>query len=325
MRVLVTGAGGFIGSHVVELLVRDGHQVRALVRYNSRNSWGHLGDTCPEILSEVDVRLGDVRDAGRMRELVRGCDAVLHLAALIGIPYSYAAPASYVQTNIEGTLNILEASREVGVARIIVTSTSEVYGSAHTTPMLESHPLQAQSPYAATKIGADKLAESYARSFGLPVVILRPFNTYGPRQSARAIIPTILTQALAGAREIRLGNLSPRRDLTFVEDTARAFLLAMRAPGIEGHTIHFGQGTAISIGDLAALCLDVVGSDAQVVAEPRRVRADGSEVETLLCNAGLARQELGWEPTIPLREGLERTAAYIKQHLDEYRIDEYTV
>jgi len=245
-EVLVTGAGGFIGSHLVETLLRSGCSVRALVRYNSRGSWGHLEELKPDLQDRLDVRLGDVTDPYLVRDLVAGCGVVFHLAALIGIPYSYRAPASYVATNVGGTLNVLEACRQAGVRRVIVTSTSEVYGTARYTPIDEAHPLQAQSPYAASKIAADKLAESYFCSYDLSVVILRPFNTYGPRQSARAVIPAILAQALAGAREICLGNLEPRRDLMFVEDTVQAFLLAAEAPGIEGETIHFGQGDFIT-------------------------------------------------------------------------------
>ncbi len=260
-----------------------------------------------------------------MRDLIAGCDVVVHLAALIGIPYSYVAPASYMQTNVVGTLNVLEACRQAKVRRVIVTSTSEVYGTARYTPIDEIHPLQAQSPYAASKIGADKLAESYFRSFDLPVVTLRPFNTYGPRQSARAIIPTVLTQALAGAEKIQLGNLEPRRDLTYVEDAARAFLLAAEAPGIEGEVIHFGQGEAVSVGELAQRCLDVVGSKAAIVCTAERQRPEKSEVELLLCNPSKARRLLGWAPQVSLDAGLERTAEYLRQHLNEYRSSQYVV
>jgi dTDP-glucose 4,6-dehydratase len=323
--VLVTGAGGFIGSHLTEALLRQGQRVRALVHYNSRGGWGHLDDISAELRAGLEVRLGDVTDPYLMRDLVSGCDVVYHLAALIGIPYSYHAPASYVATNVGGTLNVLEACRQAGARRVIVTSTSEVYGTARYTPIDEAHPLQAQSPYAASKIGADKLAESYFCSYGLPVVILRPFNTYGPRQSARAVIPTIMTQALAGAREIRLGNLEPRRDLTFVEDTARAFALAGKAPGIEGQTIHFGQGTAVSIGELAQRCLVAAGCEANIISTTERRRPDKSEVELLLCDPARAHRLLGWTPEVTLDAGLRKVADYLRSHLSQYRPAEYSI
>src|ERR1035441_7853763 len=300
MRFLVTGAGGFIGSHVVEALLQAGHEVRALVHYNSRGSWGHLDGSSAEAGGKMDVRLEDVTDASMVRALVDGCDVVLHLAALIGIPYSYHAPASYVATNVSGTLNILEACRAARVRRVVVTSTSEVYGTARYMPIDEKHPLQAQSPYSASKIAGDKLAESYFCSFDLPVVTLRPFNTFGPRQSARAVIPTVLTQALNGASEIQLGNLEPKRDLTFVEDTARAFLLAVEAPGIEGEVIHFGQGQAVSVGELAQRCLNVVGSKARIISVPERQRPGKSEVGLLLCDAAKAPVNLRYISGISL-------------------------
>lgn len=325
LAVSVTGAGGFIGSHLVEALLREGRRVRALVRYNSRGSWGHLESVAPELRAGLEVRLGDVTDPYLVRDLVAGCDVVYHLAALIGIPYSYNAPASYVATNVQGTLNVLEACRQARVPRLVITSTSEVYGTARYAPIDEAHPLQAQSPYAASKIAADKLAESYFCSFDLPVVTLRPFNTYGPRQSARAVIPTVITQALAGVEEIRLGNLDPRRDLTFVEDTARAFVLAGEAQGIEGETIHFGQGQAVSVGELAQRCLDVVGSSARIVSVAERQRPDKSEVGLLLCDASKASRLLGWAPQVPLDEGLRRVAEYLRGHLGQYRPQEYSV
>jgi dTDP-glucose 4,6-dehydratase len=336
VKILLTGAGGFIPSHVCASLLQAGHSVRALVHYNSRGSWGLL----PEMLatsnlphpsstasssSSPEVILGDVTDAFQMQRLVQDVDAVIHMAAHIGIPYSYQAPASFVLTNVVGTLNILEACRLAHVKKVIITSTSEVYGTAQYTPIDEAHPLQAQSPYAASKIAADKLAEAYFKSFDLPVVTLRPFNTYGPGQSSRAIIPTILCQALSGAREIYLGNLSPRRDLTYVEDTARLFVLALNAPTIVGRTIHFGQGTAVTIAQLAQRCLDVVGSQARILSTNERQRPESSEVQLLLCNPALARETLGWKPQVSLDEGLQRTAAYIQNHLSEYRIKEYTV
>jgi dTDP-glucose 4,6-dehydratase len=260
-----------------------------------------------------------------MRELVEGCDCVFHLAALIGIPYSYHAPASYVATNVGGALNVLEACRRARVRRVVVTSTSEVYGTSRYVPMDEAHPLQAQSPYAASKIAADKLAESYFCSFDTPIVILRPFNTYGPRQSARAVIPTILSQALSGAKEISLGNLTPERDLTYVEDTARAFVLAGETPGIEGQTIHFGQGESVSIGDLARRCLAAVGSKAKITSGEERRRPEKSEVDLLRCNASKARSLLAWSPCVPLSEGLNRSAEYIRNRLELYRHESYVV
>lgn len=325
MTVLVTGAGGFIGSHLVSALLQSGHTVRALVRYNARASWGHLEELVHVSQTGLDVRLGDVTDPAFVRDLVAGCDLVYHLAALIGIPYSYHAPASYVAVNAMGTLNVLEACRREHVRRVIVTSTSEVYGTAQFTPITEEHPLQAQSPYSASKIAADKLAESYFRSFDLPVVTLRPFNTYGPRQSARAIIPTILAQALRGETHVQVGNLEPQRDLTFVDDTARAFVLAGTAPGIEGQVIHFGQGEAISIGDLARRCLQLVGSRAHIVTTAERVRPEKSEVDLLLCDPTRAREKLSWSPRVSLDDGLRRSADYIRAHPEQYPSRGYVV
>ena len=325
MKVLVTGAGGFIGSHLVEALLREGHDVRALVRYNGRGSWGHLEPYQASDHDRLEVRLGDVADAGFVRNLVGGCDAVCHLAALIGIPYSYHAPASYLSTNVAGTLAVLDAARDARVSRVIVTSTSEVYGTARYSPIDEDHPLQGQSPYSASKIAADKFAEAYFCSFGLPVVTLRPFNTYGPRQSARAIIPTVLTQALSGAKEIRLGNLDPQRDLTFVDDTARAFVLALTAPGIDGKVIHFGNGAAVSIGDLAAKCLAIVGSDARIVSDADRKRPANSEVDLLLCDPSRAATLLAWKPRVALDEGLRRTAQYLRDNLAQYDSRRYVI
>jgi NAD dependent epimerase/dehydratase len=325
MTVLVTGSGGFIGSHLVEALLRQGLSVRALVHYNSHGSWGHLRDVGPDLRTRLDVRLGDVMDPFLMRHLTEGCDVVFHLAALIGIPYSYHAPASYVSTNVGGTLNVLEACRHSKVTRLIVTSTSEVYGTALSAPMSEDHPLQAQSPYAATKIAADKLAESYYRAFDLPVVVLRPFNTYGPRQSPRAIIPSLLSQALSDAQEIEVGNLEPRRDLTFVEDTVQAFVSAATAPGIDGCVIHFGQGSAVSVGELAQRCLSLANSSARLRSVTERQRPEKSEVGLLLCDAARARAKLNWTPRVPLDDGLRRTAEYIRAHRDRYVARGYAI
>lgn len=272
----------------------------------------------------LEICLGDVTDPFSTTGVVSGCDAVIHLAALIGIPYSYVAPGSYVSTNVIGTLNVLEACRQAGIRRVVVASTSEVYGTAQYIPIDEKHPLQAQSPYSASKIAADKLAESYFRSFDLPVVTLRPFNTYGPRQSARAVIPTILTQALTGTDQIELGNLRAKRDLTFVDDTARAFILAATTKGIDGQTIHVGSGSAFSIAALARHCLKVAGSRARVVSVDRRVRPLQSEVNLLVCDPRKAERLLGWKPAVSLEDGLQLTAAYLRDHLSDYKPREYT-
>ena len=310
-RILVTGADGFIGSHLVERLVQDGADVRALCLYTSQGGHGWLDESPAEARDAVDLRLGDIRDAGLVRDLVEGCDLVLHLASLIAIPYSYLAPRSFVETNVIGVLNILEAVRSTG-ATMINTSTSEVYGTPETVPITEAHPLRAQSPYAASKIAADKLCESYAASFEVDVATLRPFNTYGPRQSMRAVIPTVLTQLLAGAPEIRLGNLSPRRDFTFVSDTVDGFVRAARVGLEPGEVIQLGTGTTVSVGDVVELCRQVTGrEDAEVVLEEERVRPDGSEVEILLSDPEVARERLGWNPTVKLEEGLRATAAWI--------------
>jgi NAD dependent epimerase/dehydratase len=325
MKILVTGAGGFIGSHLVERLVSVGHDVRALVRYNGRGDHGHLKDIPKDFQDAIEIVAGDVTDASQVRRMVQGCDAVCHLAALIGIPYSYEAPRSYVETNIYGTLNILEACRDTNVRRVVVTSTSEVYGTAQYAPIDEKHPLQGQSPYSASKIGADKLAESFFNSFDLPVVTLRPFNTFGPRQSARAIIPTVLTQAISGAEQIQLGSLDPQRDLTFVTDTAEGFRLAVETDGIEGETIHFGRGKAVTIGELAQRCLEVVGSKAKIVISGDRVRPAKSEVGLLLCNPAKAKNLLSWEPKVSLDQGLAQTAEYLQRNLSHYDPRRYVV
>jgi NAD dependent epimerase/dehydratase len=325
MKILVTGAGGFIGSHLIERLLSVGHDVRALVRYNGRGDQGHLKALPEKLQTSVEVVFGDITDASHMRRLVTGCDAVCHLAALIGIPYSYEAPRSYVDTNVLGTLNVLEACRDANTSRVVITSTSEVYGTARYAPIDEAHPLQGQSPYSASKIGADKLAESFFNSFDLPVVTLRPFNTFGPRQSARAIIPTVLTQAISGVTEIQLGSLDPQRDLTFVTDTAEGFRLAVETPGIEGQTIHFGSGKAVTVGDLAQRCLNVVGSSAKIVSINDRIRPAKSEVGLLLCNPEKAKSLLGWQPKVSLDEGLARTADYLRRNLSAYDPRRYTV
>jgi NAD dependent epimerase/dehydratase len=325
MNILVTGAGGFIGSHLVEALLQGGNKVQALVRYNSQNSWGNLQDISLDLHDNLTVCFGDITDPYLVRSLVRNCDMVFHLAALIGIPYSYQAPSSYLSTNVAGTLNILEACRQEGIKKLIVTSTSEVYGTAIYTPIDENHPLQGQSPYSASKIAADKFAESYFCSFGLPVTVLRPFNTYGSRQSARAIIPTILSQAIAGCKHIKLGNLTPKRDLTFVTDTVKAFLLASQTVGVEGQTIHFGQGNAFSMAEIASMCLRIVGSDAEIISDVDRIRPEKSEVKLLLCNPLKAKDILKWEPAVSLEEGLTIAAKYIAANMDKYHITQYAV
>jgi NAD dependent epimerase/dehydratase len=325
----ITGAGGFIGSHVVEAALGAGHRVRALVRYTSTGARGHLDRSeiarRAEGEGQLEIVLGDVTDPYQMLTVTEGCEIILHLAALIGIPYSYVAPASYQAVNVGGTLHLLEAARRHGARRIVVTSTSEVYGTALYTPIDEAHPLAGQSPYSASKIGADKLAESYGRSFGLPVVTLRPFNTYGPRQSRRAVIPAVLAQALSGADEVRLGSLDPQRDMTYVEDTARAFVLAAGAAGIEGETIHFGSGRAWTVGEIAGKCLAAAGSRARLVGDPARVRPEKSEVGCLLCDPGKAHRLLGWEPAVDLDEGLRRTAEYLRAEPPLYRAGVYIV
>jgi dTDP-glucose 4,6-dehydratase len=298
----VTGAGGFIGSHLVEALTRDGWAVRAMVHYNSRSSAGWLDDVS-ELAAEVVA--GDVRDGAFVREAMRGCDVVMHLAALIGIPYSYVAPGQYVETNIVGTLNVLQAARDHGVRKVIQTSTSEVYGTAQFVPITESHPVVGQSPYSASKIGADQLAISFFRSFGLPVTILRPFNTYGPRQSRRAVIPTIVTQLLAGQKRIELGALTPTRDLTFVTDTARAFIQAARSDQGVGEIVNVGSNFEISVGDLVSLIAEVVDVQVEVEQKSERLRPASSEVERLWADAGKARAMIGWHPEIGGRDGLK--------------------
>jgi NAD dependent epimerase/dehydratase len=321
-RVLVTGAGGFIGSHLCERLVELGAPVRALVEYNSLASWGWLDESACR--NEVDVVLGDVRDADSVAAATEGIDTVFHLAALIAIPFSYEAPLAYMQTNAIGTANVLRAAQRAGCRLVVHTSTSEVYGTAQYVPIDESHPLQAQSPYAASKIAADKLAESFHLALGVPVATLRPFNTYGPRQSARAVIPTILTQLLAD-ETVGLGNLAPTRDFTFVTDTAEAFVLIADAPGAVGRVLNAGTGLEISIEELVERAEKVVGKRAPIEREPERVRPEGSEVERLCADARAAGGLLGWQPQVPLDDGLARTAEWIASNLDRYRVGVYTV
>ena len=322
--VLVTGAAGFIGSHLVELLVREGYRVRAFVHYNSQGKWHHLEHVADEIRGAIEIVPGDIADAGSVSKAVAGCDWVFHLAALIGIPYSYVAPSSYVQTNVIGTLNVLDACRQHGVERMLHTSTSETYGTAQYVPIDEKHPLVGQSPYSATKIGADKLAESYWLSFEMPTTIVRPFNTYGPRQSQRAIIPTIMTQALAGD-ELKLGNLDPVRDLTFVTDTAAGFLAAARSARTIGHTVNLGVGSGISIRELVAKIGRIAGRDFNVEQQDQRIRPEGSEVQRLISDNRLAKELMDWEPKVGLDEGLLATFEHIKTHPHDYLNRGYVV
>jgi len=326
-KVLVTGAGGFIGSHLVEALVDRGYDVKAFVHYNSFNSWGWLDCCRQELRNEIEVFSGDVRDANGVRTAVKGCEIAFHLAALIGIPYSYHSPDSYIDTNVKGTLNILQAARDFNVNRVVVTSTSEVYGTAQYVPINEKHPFQGQSPYSASKIGADKIAESFYRSFETPVVIARPFNTFGPRQSARAIIPTIITQVLEGKKKIRLGSLHPTRDLNFVTDSCKAFIALAKCDEVIGKEVNIGSGQEISIGNLANLIISLMNSEAVIISEDMRKRPEKSEVERLLCDNGMIRRLTDWKPEIPLREGLTKTIEWFKKsdHLKEYKKNIYSI
>jgi len=326
-KFLVTGADGFIGSHLVEALLARGADVRAFVCYNSFNSWGWLDSLPAETLSRLDIFAGDIRDPHGVAEALKGCDAAFHLAALIAIPFSYHSPDSYVDTNVKGTLNILQAARTQGLEKLIVTSTSEVYGTAKYVPIDESHPFQGQSPYSATKIAADRLAESFFRSFNLPVTIFRPFNTYGPRQSARAFIPTIITQLLAGKSEIRLGSLSPTRDMNYVGDTAAGFIAAMEAEATIGEEINLASGVEHSVGDIARALIMQINPQAEIVTDADRVRPENSEVERLLgCNKKL-RALTGWAPRVDLHEGLEKTITWfrIPENLARYKAGIYNL
>lgn len=323
-KVLVTGAGGFIGSHLTDALLSMGADVTAFVHYNARNDWGMLDREYNETTPHLNVIAGDVSDAQFVKKAVTDHDVVFHLAALIGIPYSYNAPESYVNTNIKGTLNVMQACLDAGVKRVVHTSTSEVYGTAQYTPIDEKHPLQGQSPYSATKIGADKIAESFHCSFGLPVTTIRPFNTYGPRQSARAVIPTIITQALTG-NTIRLGSLTPVRDLTYVTDTVQGFISFAGSKKTIGKTINTGSGKGVTIGDLANLILKRVNPKARIVTDTKRIRPDKSEVMKLVCDNRIARDCAGWEPEVSLEEGIRLTVEWMKDHVGAYKTGMYTV
>jgi len=324
-KVLVTGAGGFIGSHLCEKLVREGAKVRAFVRYNSRNDWGNLERLPKEFKSSLNIISGDLTDSGITENAVKGSEVVFHLGALIAIPYSYMAPRQFVDTNIYGTLNVLEACRKFHVERLIHTSTSEVYGTALYTPIDEKHPQQAQSPYSASKIGADRIAESYFRSFGLPVSIIRPFNTFGPRQSLRAVIPTIISQAMTGD-VIKLGALDPIRDLTYVSDTVNGLLDVASSSRAIGEVVNIGNGKGISIGDLVKLILQIMGrQDVKILSEKSRYRPENSEVYELICDNRKARELCGWKPKLTLREGLEKTIDWVEKNLSRLKSDLYNV
>lgn len=329
--ILVTGADGFIGSHLIEALVRQGFKVRAFVMYNSFNSWGWLDHCGPEVKGQFEVFTGDVRDPHGVKEAMKGCDVVLHLAALIAIPYSYHSPDTYVDTNIKGTLNVLQAARELGVKRLVHTSTSEVYGTARFVPITEEHPLQGQSPYSASKIAADQLAYSFYASFGLPVVIARPFNTYGPRQSARAVIPTIITQIASGKHLIKLGAVSPTRDFNFVQDTVSGFIAAMNSDQGSGEVVNFGSNFEISVGDTARLIAEVMNVEIELITDEVRLRPEKSEVERLWADNAKAKQLFNWQPCYGGRDGFKRglveTAAWFVQpaNLRGYKMDIFNV
>ncbi len=324
--MLVTGADGFIGSHLVELLVAQGAKVRAMVQYNSWNEIGWLRDTTPDVLSEIEVFCADVRDAERVREAVANCSYVLHLCSLVAIPYSYAAPRSYVQTNVMGTLNLLQACRESdALVRLVHVSTSEVYGSAQMVPIPETHPLVGQSPYSASKIAADKMAESFHLSFGLPVVTARPFNTFGPRQTARAIIPTIASQLSAGSKTLKLGSLHPTRDFNFATDTARGLIALALCSGAEGEVVNIGSGEEWSIGEAVNMLCDIAGRQVDVVTEEDRVRPDRSEVNRLIADNRKIAQLTDWRSTVPFREGLARTYEWVGRNLHHFDPENYAV
>lgn len=321
-NVLVTGAGGFIGSHLTEALVKSGAHVRAMVHYNSAGRRGWLEKSL--LKNEIDFVAGDITDSGSVLSAMKDQDTVFHLAALIAIPYSYVAPLSYVQTNVVGTLNVLEGARKLSTRRIVHTSTSEVYGTALTVPISESHPLQGQSPYSASKIGADKLAESYYRSFETPVVTVRPFNTYGPRQSARAVLPTIITQCLTG-RTVRLGSLTPTRDLNYVADTVSGFMACAEHDVAVGKTINVGSGREISVGDLAKMVARLIGSDVKIECDEQRLRPSKSEVERLLADNRFAAEVVNWHPQVTLETGLQHTIAWFRENSEGYKADVYNV
>ncbi|MCA6440518.1 MAG: NAD-dependent 4,6-dehydratase LegB [Sediminibacterium sp.] len=331
MKVLVTGADGFIGSHLTEQLVKQGYDVRAFVLYNSFNTWGWLDHCDPQIKNKFEVFAGDIRDPYGVKAAMKGCDAVLHLAALIAIPYSYHSPDTYVDTNIKGTLHIVQAARELGIQKVVHTSTSEVYGTARFVPITEEHPLQGQSPYSASKIGADQIALSFYSAFNTPVAVLRPFNTYGPRQSARAVIPTIISQIASGATTIKLGALTPTRDFSFVEDTARGFIKAMETDATNGTVTNIGSGFEISVHDTAKLIASLMGKNIQFELDEERVRPEKSEVERLFASYEKAKTIMGWEPLYGgeegFKKGLAKTIEWFlnKENLAKYKTDRYNI
>ena len=324
-KVLVTGSDGFIGSHLVEELVKKGYEVKAFVYYNSFNNWGWLDTLDKSIMDHEEVFAGDVRDPNGVREAMKGCDAVFHLAALIAIPFSYHSPDAYVDTNIKGTLNILQAARDLGTKRVLVTSTSEVYGTAQYVPIDEKHPYQGQSPYSATKIGADRLAESFYRSFDLPVTIVRPFNTFGPRQSARAVIPTIITQLLAGKEEIKLGSLTPTRDFNYVKDTAHGFIAMYESDKTIGQEINIATQKEISIGQLAEELIRQINPNARIICDEDRLRPEKSEVNRLLGSNAKILELTDWKPQFTFEQGLAETIEFLRHNLDKYKVDIYNI
>lgn len=326
-KVLVTGADGFIGSHLVEKLIEEGANVKAFVFYNSFNSWGWLDSLPKDILNKIEIFAGDIRDPYGVKAAMQGCDVVFHLAALIAIPYSYHSPDSYVDTNIKGTLNIIQAAKELGVEKVLVTSTSEVYGTAMYVPIDEKHPKQGQSPYSATKIGADHIADSFYRSFNLPIIIVRPFNTFGPRQSARAVIPTIITQLLAGKEEIKLGSLHPTRDLLFVKDTANGFIEIAKSDSLLGHEVNIATNFEITVGDLAQKLIDLINPKARIISDDIRLRPEKSEVERLYGSNRKIMEHTNWKQNFSLDEGLKITIEWFKNadNLKQYKADIYNV
>ncbi len=324
-KVLVTGADGFIGSHLTEELVKSGKSVRAFCYYNSFNSWGWLDSLPDEVKNEIDVFSGDIRDPNGVREAMKGIDTVFHLAALIAIPFSYHSPDSYVDTNIKGTLNVLQAANALETKRVLVTSTSEVYGTAQYVPIDEKHPYQGQSPYSATKIGADRIAESFYRSFKTPVTIVRPFNTYGPRQSARAVIPTIISQLLAGKEEIKLGSLTPTRDFNYVKDTAAGFMALAACEKAIGEEVNIATGVEISIGELASELIEQINPSAKIICDEQRLRPEKSEVNRLLGDNTKIKSLTDWSPKYDLRAGLAETIAWIKNNLSSYKTNIYNI
>ncbi len=324
-KVLVTGADGFIGSHLTEELVKKGYEVKAFAFYNSFNTWGWLDSLDKDVMKHVEVFTGDIRDPHGVKTAMTGCQAVFHLAALIGIPFSYHSPDAYVDTNIKGTLNVLQAARELDIERVLITSTSEVYGTAQYVPIDEKHPFQGQSPYSATKIGADRLAESFYRSFNLPVSIVRPFNTYGPRQSARAVIPTIIIQLLSGKEEIKLGSLSPTRDFNFVKDTANGFIAIYESDKTIGEEINIATGEEISIGELADELIKQINPKARIICDEERLRPEKSEVNRLLGSNEKIKRLTDWKPIYTLIDGLAETIQWIRYNQDKYKTDIYNI